>query len=81
MQYEFEKLRVTLVSKDERMRTLFLFLFLFFFFSFFFFFGSDLHLLAEMRYFFWYGRNDPTWPVIKPKQNNHVSVLAKVSEW
>ena len=37
MQYEFEKLRVTLVSKDERMRTLFLFLFLFFFFSFFFF--------------------------------------------
>ena len=38
MQYEFEKLRVTLVSKDERMRTLFLFLFLFFFFSFFFFF-------------------------------------------
>ena len=69
MRYEFEKLRVTLMSRGERMRTFF-----------FFFLVRYTHLLAEMWYFFWYGRNDPVWLVFKPERNNHVSVLTKVSE-
>ena len=61
--------------RDERVRTFF-----FGFFSFFFLFWSDMHLLAEMRYFFWYGWNDPVWPVFKPEWNTHVFVSAEVSE-